>query len=104
MANVYTYLKPNARMLSWANQRRYEIKKQIEALKEEDGLMAELEAKYKTLNCQTCYGEGTVMRLIEGCESDGPRSHKCDTCGGTGDPKATSVGKLSGGSFPGEKR
>jgi hypothetical protein len=88
VANVFTYLKPNARMLSWASQRRYELQKQIEAFKEEDGLMAELEAKYKTLNCPACYGEGTVMRLIKGCECDGPRSHQCDACGGTGEPSS----------------
>lgn len=90
MASVYTYLKPNARALSWLEQRRYELRKQIEALEQEHALMTDMAKLYAARNCKVCGGEGTVMRLIEGCECDGPRSHKCEACKGTGEPSSVS--------------
>jgi hypothetical protein len=90
MATIYRHHRPNYRVVSWALNRRAEIAKAIEQLQLEDELMQRLAEDYKAKACPTCWGEGSVMKPIPGCECDGPRQHKCDTCNGTGETLAPS--------------
>ena len=85
--SIYSHQKPNNRVINFAYNRQLEIKNEREQLDLEYELMQMIIDQFKTLVCRGCYGAGTVMRVIEGCECDGPRLHTCDRCGGTGELK-----------------
>lgn len=91
MPTIYSHQKPNNRILDWAYNRQHEIDKLIEQLQLERDLMQMILDKFDPLVCPTCKGSGHVMRPIPGCEYDGPRMHKCDTCNGTGEPMPTDI-------------
>jgi DnaJ-class molecular chaperone len=89
MPTIYGHLKPNYRLFHWARSRQDEIKKEIDQLNLETGLLDQVVADCKEKVCPTCMGEGVVMKPIPGCECDGPRQHTCDTCKGSGTPVAS---------------
>lgn len=86
MAKAYAHKKPKDRILSYGRQRRYEIAEQIDRLRSEDEMLADIEKLLKPLVCDVCLGEGNIMIPIPGCEMDGPRQHTCPKCKGTGEP------------------
>lgn len=88
MPAIYAHHKPNYRLLHFALSRKSEIKKEVEQLQLEDGLMDQIVAMVKRKACPSCGGECTIMAPIPGCECDGPRMHTCPQCNGSGDPKA----------------
>ena len=86
MPEFYEHQKPNERVLYVAQVRLKEIKDRIEQLRVEEKTWKTIIKRFEPLVCPDCAGEGHVMKLIKGCECDGPRMHTCDTCGGSGKP------------------
>jgi len=73
---------PHYEVLCFSGSRVKEIDREIDRLKNEKAIHEKIIAQFEPLVCQTCYGEGYVMRPVKGCECDGPRMHVCHTCSG----------------------
>lgn len=86
MPKIYKHQQPNRRVIVFARARQAEIENEIEQLQLEHELMQKILNEFEPSVCPACKGEGSVMRLIEGCECDGPRQHTCEKCNGTGKP------------------
>ncbi|MCK5020040.1 MAG: hypothetical protein KAS32_23505 [Candidatus Peribacteraceae bacterium] len=85
MPTIYEHEIPNRRVITFARVRINEISKQIHQLQLEREIMEMIDDKFNPLVCQTCHGEGHIMKVIEGNECDGPRMHSCKDCNGKGE-------------------
>jgi len=71
-------------------KRIYVIEKTVKELTAEKSALEFAREKLELLVCKSCRGSGNVMRLIKGCECDGPRQQTCPDCYGTGNAKEPS--------------
>lgn len=72
------------RVIRYAGCRIVDIDEQIKQLTLERELMETIVTRFEVDVCPHCYGNGHIMKPIEGCECDGPRMHPCEECNRTG--------------------